>query len=144
MDFLEGNIGDPSLLQDSSGYWYIVSHLRYPDVLLKGSDGVKIASKIKDRTGQKKIWWNSGPQLYVVSYAHSVEVVSEKTDQFWIKVDWKNHGGGIERTETVSDHVSCRDTARRQNWTFATSEEIFNAIKRTTAEPMGAPVWSPC
>ncbi len=134
---------DKELAEDKFGNWYTVSIVRMRDLILKDTNGNETA-KLINRLSVKKIWWNNGPVAHIITYSHIVEVVSASTTSFGIKIDWENQGGGIEKSETITDFVTCRDSDREVQWSFSSTEEIFTAIKKVKTEQFGPSKWSEC
>lgn len=134
---------DTERFQDR-GFWHYIKSIRYPDQKILDTNTGKARCEITGREGWFKVWWDNGPKLYVASYHHNVTVISGKTGNFSVKINWLNQGGGIEKTETINDYVTCRDTKRFSSWTFSTTGEIVEASTKSTAEPFGPISWKDC
>jgi hypothetical protein len=135
---------DEALVAEPNGHWVHIKSIRFSDLqLIDNSDGA-IAAKVTQRVGALRVWWNDGPQHYVALYAHSVTAVSAETDQFHIRLKWMNQGGGTEKVETITDHVSCRDVNRRGVWTFSITEAQAEHIMRGSADVFGPVLWRKC
>ena len=143
MDAFSTDVIEEVLVDAKSGFWHHIGFVKHPDLVLNDGDGSE-AARIFDRFGGLKVWWNNGPQVYVASYAHSVESLSANTRAFSVKLNWMNQGGGVEKSETIVDAVSCRDTDRRSVWTFSLTAEQAEYVKRATANPFGPVQWTKC
>lgn len=142
-DILQSQV-DPAPFAEPEGYWHYLSMVRCPDLSLLNPSDEMPAARLTERASALRVWWNNGPQHYGAVYSHCVTAVSAGTDVFHLRLNWKNEGGGVEKTETITDRVHCRDSRRHAVWSFSITAEQADFIKRFTAELFGPMIWTPC
>ncbi len=125
------------------GYWHIIKMVQLPDLYLLDSQGNQRA-KLYDRYSDVRVWWDNGPKFYITGYVHSVKVISASTPAFQLRLDWKNQGGGVLRSETITGNVTCNDDGRRESWTYSVSDEMADQIKSISSQTSGSINWLPC
>ncbi|WP_437785625.1 hypothetical protein [Sorangium sp. So ce1097] len=126
------------------GYWHIIKAVAPPSIVLVDNvAGTQLASLTK-RYADMRVWWDNGPRVYVATYAHSISPITAEIKQVNLKLVWRNQGGGIEKHEIVSDHVTCRERDKWSNWSFSITPEQAEYIQRLDALVLGEPTWSKC
>ncbi|KZM39600.1 hypothetical protein OA92_20155 [Marinomonas sp. SBI22] len=118
--------------------------INYPELILKDDSSQQDACTLFERVGTFKVWWNNGPQHYVASYSHTVKYINSSADYIAVKINWMNQFGGIEKSETISDSVNCKESDRRSTWTFSITAEQAEFIKKSTADSFGPIKWNKC
>lgn len=135
---------DEALFAEAAGNWHYIRFFRFPDIELTDATTGVVTARLTQRSAATRVLWDNGPQCYTAVYGHNVTAVSASTPHFSSRLIMQNRGGGTEFTTDIADHISCRDTDRRNVWSFSITEEQSKYIVRAAATLFGPVQWEAC
>ena len=134
------------VLQMNKGYWYVMKTVFLPDYTIYNKEKTIELAKLTHIAADIRRWWlESGPSdIIVAMYCHQITPINAKIDKLNIKLSWLNQGNGVEKTEIITDSVSCRDFNKFKNWSFSMTMDETEYIKRLKLEVEGNVNWELC